>query len=205
MDNTSIASAESINAAVSSLTKNSFMPIVVENKEEALAKVLELIPEGASINNGSSTTLEEIGFVDHLKAGEHKWKNLHEEVLKEEDPVRQEELRKQSVISDYYLGSAHAVTENGELVISSASGSQLPGLAHTAQNLVLVVGAQKIVPTLDDAFERVDKQVIPLEDARMKEAYGVGTLHAKTLILRHEHPMAERKAHIVIVKEPLGF
>lgn len=205
MDYTNISDENTITNTVSALANHNFIPLVVENKEEALAKVIELIPKGASVNNGASQTLEQIGYIEYLKKGEHGWENLHEAVLKETDPAKQALLRKQITVSDYYLGSVHAITETGELVIASASGSQLPGLAHNAQNLILVAGAQKIVPSLSAAFERIEKHVVPLEDVRMKAAYGMGTLHAKTLILRQEHPMMQRKAYVIIVKESLGF
>lgn len=205
MDYKNITSETSINNAITALTNHSFIPVVVENKEEALKKVIELIPKGSSVNDGASKTLEQIGFTDFLKKGEHGWNNLHDAILKETDQAKQGLLRKQLSVSDYYLGSVHAITETGELVISSATGSQLPALAHNAQNLVLVVGSQKIVPTLNDAFDRIEKYVIPLEDERLRAVYGMGTLHAKTLILRAEHPMMGRKVHVIIVKEALGF
>ena len=155
--------------------------------------------------NGASESLREIGFIDYLRGGSHPWKNLHEEILAEEDPAKQSQLRRKAVVSDYYLGSAHAITESGELLVTSNSGSQLPHLAFTSPNLVLVVGANKIVPSLADAFERVEKHVIPLEDERMKKAYGFGTLWAKTLILHRENPALGRNVHVIIVGEELGF
>lgn len=205
MDYKNIASETSINTAVTALTSNKFLPIVVVNKDEALKKIIEFIPVGASVNNGASKTLEQIGFTDLLKKGEHGWNNLHEVILKEEDQTEKGLLRKQLTVSDYYLGSVHAITESGELVIASATGSQLPALAHNAQNLILVVGAQKIVPTITDALDRIEKHIIPLEEVNMMEKFGMGTLHAKTLILRKEHPMMQRKVHVIIVKEALGF
>jgi L-lactate utilization protein LutC len=182
-----------------------FNPILVASKEEALAKIQEIIPEGASIMNGASETLREIGFTDLLKAGAHKWNNVHDAVLAEQDKTKQTTLRRQSVLSDYYLGSAHAIAETGEIVIASNSGSQLPHLAFTSPNVVLVVGAQKIVPTLADAFLRLEEHVVPREDVRMKGVYGFGTTHAKTLIMHKENPMMGRKVHVIIVNESLGF
>ena len=177
----------------------------MQTKEEALEKVKELIPDGASIMNGSSETLAQIGLIDHLKSGSHAWKNLHDPILAEQDPVKQGQLRREAVLSDYYIGSVHAVTENGEMMIASNSGSQIPHLTFTSPNLVLVVGANKIVPSLADAFMRIEEQVIPLEDERMKKVYGYGTLWAKTLILNKENPAIGRKVYVLIVKEDLGF
>jgi L-lactate utilization protein LutB len=194
-----------VQKTIEALEKNNFKPLIVNTKEEALAKIKELIPAGASVMNGSSTTLHEIGYIDLLKSKSHPWNNLHDAVLAETDPAKQALLRKQSVISDFYLGSVHALTETGELVIASNSGSQLPHLAFTSPNLVLVVGVQKIVPTLTDAFNRIETHVVPLEDERMKKAAGYGTLHAKTLILHKENPAIGRNVHVLIVNESLGF
>jgi L-lactate utilization protein LutB len=176
-----LASAESINAGEKALTANGFLPETVATGVEALARIKELIPKGASVMNGASRTLEEIGFIDYLKGGEHGWNNLHEAVLSEKDPAKQAELRKYSVVSDFYLGSVHALAETGELVIASASGSQLSHLAFTSPNLILIVGTQKIVPTLADAHKRIAEYVFPLEDARMKSMRYQGVLLGRNL------------------------
>lgn len=202
---TTLASEDSIQATINSLNGNGFFPSVVDSKETALKEIIKLIPEGSSINNGTSKTLKEVGFVDLLKEGGHNWDNLHETVLEEKDPVKQSHLRKLATISDFYLGSAHAVTENGEILIASNTGSQLPHLVFTSQNIILVVGTQKIVKNLDEAFKRLNEVVIPQEDERMKGVYGVGTTHAKSLILHKENPMMGRKIHVILVKEKLGF
>jgi len=194
-----------VSETVNSLKANGFHPLVVNTKEDAFKKIQELIPNDASVMNGTSATLREIGYVDHLKEGKHNWNNLHEKVLAEKDPEKQSKLRKHSVISDFYLGSAHAVTEKGEILIASNTGSQLPHLVFTSQNIILVIGAQKIVANLDGAFKRLNEHVMPLEDERMKGVYGVGTTHAKTLILHKENPMMGRQIYVIIVNEKLGF
>jgi hypothetical protein len=204
MNYTELASKEVVDKTVAALTVNNFMPEVLPTKEAALARIKELIPAGATVMNGTSTTLEQIGYIEYLKAGTHGLNNLHEAILSEKDPAKQALLRK-SAVSDYYLGSVHAVARSGELVIASASGSQLPFLAFTSQNLILVISTKKITPTLTDALARIDTQVLPLEEARMQAAHGYGTLHTKTLILHKEHPAMGRKVHVLLVEEKLGF
>lgn len=205
MDYATLAPQDSITKTAATLTAHHFEPIIVATKEEALAKLKELIPQGASVMNGASKTLEEIGYIEYVKSGAHGWNNLHDAILAEKDPMKQALLRKQSVVSDFYLGSVHAITEEGELVIASNTGSQLPHLAYTSPNIILVVGAQKIVPTLSDALKRLKQRVIPLEDERMKQVYGYGTMHNKTLILHGENPALGRTVRVIIVNEPLGF
>lgn len=200
-----IPGSDVITRTVEALAKHHIEGIVVDTKEDALAKIKELIPAGASINNGSSRTLEEIGFIEYLKSGSHPWNNLHEAVLKESDPARQAELRKLAVFSDFYLGSTHALAETGELVFGSASGSQLPHIAFTSQNLIFVVGAQKITPSYEEAMKRLKEYVVPLEDARMKSAGAPGTVLSKIFVMAREPIFMGRKVRVIIVKEKLGF
>ncbi|HBH71731.1 MAG: hypothetical protein UU88_C0006G0037 [Parcubacteria group bacterium GW2011_GWC1_42_11] len=204
MDYTKIPSDEVVEKVVVSLKTRNINAIVVNTKEEALEKIKELIPAGGSVMNGSSTTLNEIGFVDYLKAGGHGWSNVHEQILNEKDPTKKARLRKESVLADYFLGSVHAITEDGQLVIASASGSQIPSYAFTSDNVVWVAGVQKIVPTLDAAMARIRDHVVPLEDARTKKIGYPGTAWARTLIIEQEI-MPNRHLTIVLVKEKLGF
>lgn len=201
----SLASSEHITKAMDALSAKNFTPLRVSTGAEALGLIKKSIPAGATIMNGTSTTLQQIGFINVLKEKTHPWNNLHDAILAEKDAQKQAELRAHSVVSDYYLGSAHAVTEAGEIVIASNTGSQLPHSAFTSKNLILVVSTKKIVATLADAFDRIDTHVVPLEDARSKEAYGVGTMHNKTLILHGENPMMGRSVQVVFVEEDLGF
>jgi len=200
-----LANAETIKKTVDALLKRGIEAVVVNNRAEALEKLKSFIQKGASVMNGSSRTLEEIGFVDYLKSGKHDWKNLHEEILQEKDPAEQALLRKQAVLSDYYLGSVHAIAETGEFVIASNSGSQLSHIVFTSPNLIFVVGTQKIVPTLENAMKRLEDYVVSLEDQHMKKLYGVGTLLSKIVIFKHENPMMGRKIRFIIVNEKLGF
>ncbi len=155
--------------------------------------------------NGSSVTLEQIGFVEYLKSGNHGWNNLHAAIVAEKDPVKQKELRKQAINSDYYLGSVHALTETGEFVVGSNSGSQLPHIVFSSPNLIFVVGTQKIVPTLSDAMKRLEDYVVPLENKHMQEKHGVNTTLAKIVIFKKENLRMGRKVRMILVKEPLGY
>ena len=205
MDYTKLAAKETVIKVIGALTSRNVEAMMVETKEEALAKIKELIPPGAGVMNGSSRTLEEIGFVEYLKSGTHGWNNLHEAILAEKNIAEQAKLRKQAALSDFYLGSVHALAQTGEMVIASNSGSQLPHVVYTSPNLLLVVGTQKIMPTLEDALKRLKDYVAPLEDTRMKDAYGVGTNLSKMLIFNYEHPMLGRHVRVIFVNQKLGF
>ena len=205
MNYKTIPTKDIVEKTMNSLKENGHLPEFFETKEEALERIKELIPKGVSVMNGGSRTLEDIGFIEYLKGNTHGWNNLHAEILAEKDVAKQNLLRKQSVLSDFYRGSAHAVTENGEILIASNSGSQLPHIVFTSENLIFVVGVQKITPTLSEAFNRLEKHVIPLENTRMQEVAGVDTYPSKIVILNREPEFMGRKSYILFVNEELGF
>ena len=200
-----MSSEESIIKTQEALRTRGMDAVIVNTQAEALSKIKELIPSGASVNNGSSRTLEQIGYIDYLKTKTHGWNNLHAGIIEEQDEVKKVKLRNEALFSDYYLGSAHAIAETGEIVVASASGSQLPHLVFTSPNLILVVGAQKIVSNYEDAMKRVREFVVPLEDARMKEVGMGGTILSKILTIEHEPKFMGRTVTVILVKEPLGF
>lgn len=175
----------------------------LDTKEEALERIKALIPAGAELMTAGSTTLEQIGFVELLKSGKHKWNNLKDKLLAEKDEAKQSELRKKSVTSDYFLGSVHAVAETGEILTASASGSQLPSYAFSSNNVIWIVGTQKIVPTLEEGFKRVRTYCFPLEDKRMKSVGYPGSTIGKILLFERE--ILPRKITLIFVNEKLGF
>ena len=200
-----IPEKEVIQKTVEALTNNGFKTIVVDTKEQALAHIKTVIPHGASVMNGASTTLEQIGFVKYLQSEQHGWNNLHEAILAEKDTAIQMQLRMQSSFAQYFLGSVHAITESGQLLSASASGSQIAPYAFTAQNLILVASTNKIVPRLDDAIQRIREYVFPLEDARMKTVGYPGSVLSKILIHERESAMMGRTVTLLLVNEKLGF
>jgi len=189
---------------MTALKGHNITPYFVNTKKEALAKIKKLIPDGGEVMTGSSTTLDQIGFVDLLKSGKHPWKNLKDAIVAEKDPAKQSELRKKSILSDYFLGSVHAITQDGQVLIASASGSQIPSYSFSSDNVIWVAGAHKIVPTLEDALIRIKDYVFPLEDKRMKSVGMFGSNISKILIFQKEI-MPNRHIHLILVNEVLGF
>ena len=200
-----LASESTVVKTAKALQEKGYEVFRVEDKTEALKKIKELIPAGASVMNGSSVTLEQVGYIDYLGAGKHGWKDLHKEVWQEKDATKRKILRKQATLSDYYLGSVHALIEDGEFIIASNSGSQLPHIVFNSSSLIFVVGTQKIVPSYDAAMRRLKDYVIPLEDKHMREKYGTGTFSSKIVIFKRENPSSGRKIRIILVNEKLGF
>ncbi|MCE8424887.1 MAG: lactate utilization protein [Candidatus Methanoperedens sp.] len=199
-----LASKESIKKATEALKARNIIVELVDSRADALRRINQLIPAGKEVMTGGSTTLDEIGFTDLLKSGKHPWKNLKDKILSEKDPERQMELRKKSITSEYFLGSVHAVAETGEILIVNATGSSIPSAAFSSDNVIWIVGTQKIVPALEDGFKRIREYCVPLEDKRMKSVGYPGTTIGKYLIFEREiNP--NRKVTLIFVNEKLGF
>jgi len=158
------------------------------------------------VMTGASVTLQQIGFEAVLISGDHPWRNFKADLLAEKDPVKQSALRRQGTLAEFYLGSVNALAETGELVFASGSGSQLPAYAYTSRNVIWVVGAQKITPTLEEALRRVREYVLPLEDQRQKSLGNQAGSHInRILIIESEPAYLRRNLTLLLVNELLGF
>jgi L-lactate utilization protein LutC len=207
MEFSSLPSKDRIKQVLDAINSRGIKAQLAETRNEALEKVKGMIPDGAEIMTGASITLQQIGFEDLLISGKHPWKNLKDGILAEKDPVKQASLRKRGTMSEFFLGSVHAITEEGTIVIASATGSQLPAYAFSSLNVIWIAGAQKITPSLETAFKRIREYIVPLEDQHMKQVYGpqASTMIGKILIFERESPMLRRNVNLILVNEVLGF
>ena len=195
----SVAVVEKTAAA---LTSHGFQVHVVEDGPAALRKVQALIPEGAEVMNGSSTTLIEIGFLDWIKGSSGR-RSTQAEVNAEQDPQKRSDLRRKSVTAEWFCASVNAVTETGELVAADKSGSRVGAMPFAAKNLVVVVGTNKIVPSVDQALARLREYAYPLENARAQRVYKMESAIAKILIFAME--TIPNRTTVVLVKQALGY
>ncbi|KKF39757.1 prespore-specific protein 3B [Halorubrum saccharovorum] len=198
-----VADDATVEETVANLEDRGFDVIVVDDADEALETVQSQIPAGVSVMNGHSTTLEEIGFDDLLSEGDHEWESLPDEIWSIDDDAERQTARRESQTADYFLGGINAVAQTGELVAADLSGSRIGAYPFAAGNVVIVTGTNKVVPTLDDALDRLESVAYPLENERAQEAYGVESSIAKQLIYRRE--TEEGRTTVVLVREQLGY
>ena len=166
-----------LNNIALTLSQNGITTFVVEDREAAKQKIKDLIPDGAEVMTMTSVTLDTLNIV-------------------------RTEIR--SSAPDYAIGSVHAVTEDGHVLIASATGSQLPAYVYGAKHVVWIVGQQKIVKNVEEGIKRIYDYVLPLESERAHKAYGVpGSAVNKLLIFNKE--VTPNRVHLILVKENLGF
>lgn len=184
------------------LEANGIKVEVVENGQEAKEKALSLIPKGATVMTATSTTASQIGLDTAIDESE-EFVSLRKKITALPESEQRTEARRINSAPDYVVGSVHAVTEDGKVVIASNSGSQLPAYAFSASHVVWVVGTQKIVKNLDDAMKRIEEYTFKLEDERMMKTYGMHSAIRKMLIINSE--IMPERITLIFVKEKLGF
>jgi len=194
---------ETIEETVENLEANGFEVVVVDSADEALDTLKDHVPAGASVMNGHSTTLEEIGFAEYLTEGDHDWEALPNEIWSIDDDAERQAARREAQTADHFLGSVNAIAETGELVAADRSGSRIGAYPFAAGNVTIVSGVNKIVDDLDAALDRLESVAYPLENERAKEAYGVESAIAKQLVFRQE--LEEGRTTVVLIRENLGY
>ena len=199
---TSLPDEHVLAATVVALEEHGFSVEVVDDLDAARAAVLARVPDGSSVMTNTSVTLAETGIADAINDGGGRWESARNKMFALDFATQAQEMKAIGGQPDYALGSVHAVTADGTLVIASASGSQLASYAWGAANVIFVVGVQKLVPTLEAAHQRIYQHSLPLEDARAQAAYGQHSQVGKVLEIHQELP---GRVHIVLIRQSVGF
>jgi LUD domain len=197
-----LASAERIATAAAALQRNGIDSHVTGSGAEARRLVSSLLPDGAEVYNNTSQTLEAIGVADDIERS-GRYQPLRLRLYRMDREMQRREMRTLSASPEYVVGSVHALTEAGSLLIASASGSQLGPLVSGAGHVILVVGAQKIVSDVPTGMRRIFEYCYPLEDARARRAYGVPSGVNNILIINNV--VTPDRVTAIIVNERLGF
>jgi hypothetical protein len=195
------ADSAAIERTAAALKSHGFDAQVVSDAAAARELLLSLIPQGAEVGEGASVTLDEIGVTEIIeKSGNYDAVRPRTRSMDRATQMR--EIRKLGAAPDVQINSVQAVTEDGRIVVVAAMGSQLGPIAFGAGRVILVVGAQKIVPDLATAFKRVDEYSLPLEDVRAQEAYGRHSAVHKMLILNGE--AFPGRVTVILVRDAVG-
>ncbi|KKU68551.1 MAG: hypothetical protein UX89_C0003G0053 [Parcubacteria group bacterium GW2011_GWA2_47_16] len=196
-----LATKDSVEKTIAALKRNGIEAVFVKDGAEAKKKTLEMIPAGAEVMNMTSVTLDTIGLSTELNDS-GKFDSVRAKFADEKVSAR--EKRRLGAAPEWVVGSVHAVTENGEVLVASNSGSQLPAYAYGSEHVMWVVGTQKIVKDLEEGRKRIYEYVLPLESERAKKAYGVaGSFVSKLLIFNREASVG--RISVILVGEVLGF
>jgi acyl-CoA hydrolase len=149
----------------------------------------------------TSVTLQETGIAAAIDDG-GPYESARNRMMALDFATQLQEMKAIAGQPDFALGSVHALTRDGTLVIASASGSQLASYVWGAAKVIFVVGTQKLVPDAEAARERIYEHSLPLEDARAFAVYGQNSRVGKILEIHQETP---GRIHVVLVRQSVGF
>ncbi len=204
-----------IDKLIKNLKKRNILGIYCENKNAASQKILEIIPQESAIGFSGSVTLDQLGIVMELEARGNKIFNPYRKEISREESL---ELRRQGASADFYLASANALSEGGELVFFSGYGNRTSGISY-AKNVIIVCGINKINANLSEALKRAREYATPLNCKRLNwnsACFPGGVCReeicfapefkrmcCQTLIIESE--VAPDRLKVVLVGENLGF
>jgi hypothetical protein len=196
------APAQRLEQAAEALTAHGFTVELLDDAAAARTRIKDLIPEGASVFTAASETLRLSGIDADINSS-GRYDSVKTRGLAMDRASQLDEIWRLMSTPDVIVGSVHAVTETGSLVVASASGSQLPGYAGGAARAIWIVGAQKVVSDLPAALRRVEDHCLPLESARAQAAYGQPSAINRLLILSAE--LYPGRGTVLLLREAIGF
>lgn len=182
----------------------------VQTKDEALAKALELIPEGSKVSMGGGASVEEIGLVAALKEGNYNY--IDRNSMKGEEK-RAAEL--EAYTCDVFLGSCNAITDDGILVNIDGNANRVSAYAFGPKKLVLIVGMNKVCADVDSALKRArnsaavaNAQRFPINTpckltGKCMDCKAADSICAQFLITRVS--MHKDRIHVILVNDTLGY
>jgi hypothetical protein len=196
------APAPRLERAAAALTAHGFTVEILGGAAAARTRVKDLIPQGASVFTGASETLRLSGIEEDINTS-GRYDAIKARGRAMDRVAGLAGIWRVMSTPDVIVGSVHAVTETGSLVIASATGSQLPGYAGGARRAIWIVGAQKVVPDLSTALRRVEDHCLPLESARVQAASGQPSAVNRLLILNAEPEPG--RGTVLLLREAIGF
>lgn len=193
---------------VKALKSRNFEAYFAEDSEKAVDIALSLIPKEDSVSWGGSMTIRDMGLTDAIK-------NSGYEVLDRENAAPGEDIARKALTCGTFLLSANAVTQDGELVNIDGTGNRCAALIFGPKNVIVVVGANKIVKSLPDAYSRARNTAAPINAQRFDiktpckitgecgDCKSPDCICANIVITRVCKPAGKIK--VIVVNENLGY
>ncbi len=194
-----------IERTIAALKANGIEAELVQNGEEARNKALSYIPEKAEVLTMTSITLESLGIAREINES-GRYDSVRKALTAMNPKTQEREQRKLGAAPDFTMGSVHAVTESGTVLIASLTGSQLPAYVYAGGKVIWVVGVQKIVKNMEEGLQRINEYLIDKESERAIKAYGLPadfrTFPSRVLLYNRE--LVPGRIRLILVNEVVG-
>lgn len=200
---------------VKNLKKRNFESYYYKTKDETIKQIIDLIPKNATVSWGGSVSLDELGIKEYLKNNNYKTIDRDEAQSQEQ----REEFILKSLRSDVFLMSANAISTDGEIVNIDGLGNRISALCYGPKKIIMVVGMNKVVKTLDDALSRAKNHAAPINAQRVSKFSQIKTpclsggfcydcksetsICSQILITRLSKP--KNRICVILVNDNLGY
>ena len=196
---------------VKNLQSRHFDAYYCENKEEALKKALELIPEGSSVGWGGAMSCEQIGLVDAVRTGNYR--AMDRSLCKTAE--EREQLMRETLLADVFLTGANGLSLDGQMVNIDGNGNRVAAIVYGPKSIIVVAGMNKVEDTVESAVTRARTIAAPMNNQRFDNDNPCATTGAcgncknltcicnQILVTRHCHPTGRIK--FILVGEELGL
>lgn len=196
---------------IKNLKSRHFDAYYCKNKESALEKALELIPEGASVSWGGTVTAKQIGLIDAVKNGSYQ-------VIDRADantPEERLEAERKALFSDVFLTSANGLSLDGQMVNIDGYGNRVAAIIYGPKTVLVIAGMNKVVDTLEEAVCRARTVAAPANQQRFlrdtpctvtgacADCKSEDCICNQIVITRHCRPVGRIK--FILVGEDLGL
>lgn len=204
-----------IDSLIEKWRRRNIVGLYCQNRKQAIDKILEMIPPSATIGISGSVTLDQIGIVRRLESRGNRVFNQYKPGISKEENLK---IRRLGAQADYYLTSANAISENGEVVFFSGYGNRTAGIAY-GKNVIVVCGINKITPNINEALKRAREYATPLNCKRLNwntPCFGDGICKEKIClfpeykrmccqVLIIEAEVNPDRLKVILINEKLGF
>jgi L-lactate utilization protein LutB len=131
--------------------------------EDAVKKVLELIPDGSSVTWGGTMTVRDLGIPDALRS-RGTLDVLDRDLV--ETPEEKQDMYLKAFSADVYLSSANAISEDGVIVNIDGNGNRVAAITWGPKKVIFVIGLNKVAQTVEAALARARSTASPINAAR---------------------------------------
>ncbi|MEG2500306.1 MAG: lactate utilization protein [Oscillospiraceae bacterium] len=201
-----------IERTAAALEKAGFTTYCTDTAKDALSLIESLVPQNAICACGGSMSLSQAGVTALLQSGKYQYLDRAREGITAEEIGK---VYRDTFSADYYFSSANAVTENGEIVNMDGNANRVAAITFGPSNVILLVGANKIVKNQDDAIRRIKEVAAPANAMRLgcktpcavtgkcEDCHSPSCICCTMTVQRNSRPQGRIK--VILVAESLGY
>ena len=153
-----------VRTTLENLRRNNYEAVYAPTGADALAALKSYLTPGCTIGVGGSVTLDEIGAIALFRSGDYNFLDRYAPNL---TPAQLKEIMRATLLSDVFVMSSNAITENGELYNVDGRSNRVAALLFGPDSVVVVAGVNKIVSDIDEAIRRHKTVAAPANAARL--------------------------------------